>query len=200
MSDSGSESAAPPPPPPPSRAPSRGGLPPSRPAASRATTAATHATAGRSAADVVAPRQSISVAEAGSVVSVASLCLDTAAVRCCHCCRCHRCRYRRRRRRRHRRRRSAARVARAAALDTYGHGPGCMWLHAVIGAGAYTSMCMVTRARSGTAGMTGSTPPGAEAVPYDQGMVLYPRRQCDSRPPGARCECFPGGCVSSGRS
>ena len=76
----------------------------------------------------------------------------------------------------------------------------CMWLHAMVTAAAYTCMCMVTRARSGTTGMTGSTPPGAEAVPYDQGMVLYPQRQYDPRPPGAQCECFPGGYVSSGRS
>ena len=32
---------------------------------------------------------------------------------------------------------------------------------------------MVTRVCSGTTGMTGSTPPGVEAVPYDQGIVLY---------------------------
>ena len=81
-----------------------------------------------------------------------------------------------------------------------GRGPGCMWLHALLATAAYTCMCMVTRARSGTTGMTGSTPPGAEAVPYDQGMVLYPQRQYDPRPPGAQCECFPGGYVSSGRS
>ena len=83
---------------------------------------------------------------------------------------------------------SRAQPSRAVAADRASAGEHCL------AACQHVASCWVIACawRSGMTGMTGSTPPSAEAVPYDQGMVLYPRRWCDPRPPGSPMRALPG--------
>ena len=82
---------------------------------------------------------------------------------------------------------SRARPSRVVAADRASAGEACL-----AACGFMLFHVLACSWRSGKTGMIGSTPPSAEAVPYDQGMVLYPRRWCDPRPPGGPMRALPG--------